>query len=382
MDQGPEGDCLWEILLKPKTAKRIVLPEFAQSPEQAVNELLVLEACDPPKPEKLKPTDVIVATKSAAVSFVDFIMMTGQYQHMASPPYVPGLEFSGDVIWAGSEVKQFSVGDRVLSDFMTVGPRSKGNYQSSGGWASHVVAPEHGLRRLPDYLTYDQGASFLANFETAYFALVKRANLQANETVLITGASGASGMAMVQIAKLLGARVIVSGRSSEKLLAAMDQGADFMIAQDQCAEGLDALSFMRESTRAITSGRGVDVVIDTVGGETGYAAMRSLKFEGRMVIVGWASNVSADGGRETFESDRLPTNIMQMKCLQVMGSPMVIYSMTNPEWRAHQLTEIIGWANEGKILPHVSLSAPAEEFQQVASAKLRGAVVGSCVLSF
>jgi len=382
MDQGPEGDCLWEIMVKSKTAKRIVLPEFAQSPEQAVNELLVLEACDPPKPEKLKPTDVIVATKSAAVSFVDFIMMTGQYQHMASPPYVPGLEFSGDVIWAGSEVKQFSVGDCVLSDFMTVGPRSKGNYQSSGGWASHVVAPEHGLRRLPDYLTYDQGASFLANFETAYFALVKRANLQANETVLITGASGASGMAMVQIAKLLGARVIVSGRSSEKLLAAMDQGADFMIAQDQCAEGLDALSFMRESTRAITSGRGVDVVIDTVGGETGYAAMRSLKFEGRMVIVGWASNVSADGGRETFESDRLPTNIMQMKCLQVMGSPMVIYSMANPEWRAHQLTEIIGWANEGKISPHVSLSAPAEEFQQVASAKLRGAVVGSCVLSF
>ena len=382
MDQGPEGDCLWEIMVKPTTAKRIVLPEFAQSPEQAVNELLVLEACDPPKPEKLKPTDVIVATKSAAVSFVDFIMMTGQYQHMASPPYVPGLEFSGDVIWVGSEVKQFSVGDRVLSDFMTVGPRSKGNYQSSGGWASHVVAPEHGLRRLPDYLTYDQGASFLANFETAYFALVKRANLQANETVLITGASGASGMAMVQIAKLLGARVIVSGRSSEKLLAAMDQGADFMIAQDQCAEGLDALSFMRQSTRAITSGRGVDVVIDTVGGETGYAAMRSLKFEGRMVIVGWASNVSADGGRETFESDRLPTNIMQMKCLQVMGSPMVIYSMANPEWRAHQLTEIIGWANEGKISPHVSLSAPAEEFQQVASAKLRGAVVGSCVLSF
>lgn len=368
--------------MEPKSAKRIVLPEFAKSPEQAVDKLLVLEACDPPKPEQLKPTDVIVATKSAAVSFVDFIMMTGQYQHMASPPYVPGLEFSGDVVWVGSEVNQVSVGDRVMSDFMTVGPRSKGGYQSSGGWASHVVAPQTGLRRLPDYLSYDQGASFLANFETAYFALVKRANVQAGETVLITGASGASGMAMVQIAKILGAMVIVSGRSSKKLRAAMAQGADLMIAQDECVDGEDVFNFMRESAKAATSGRGVDVVIDTVGGETGYAAMRSLKFEGRMVIVGWASNVSADGGRKTFEPDRLPTNIMQMKCLQVMGSPMVIYSMANPAWRAHQLSEIIGWADAGKISPHVSLSATAEEFQTLAAAKLGGGVVGSCVLTF
>ena len=108
---------------------RIVLPGFANTQAEAIDQLLSIEPAEVPDTTKLGPSDVVVRVRSASISFVDFIMMTGQYQHMASPPYVPGLEFSGEIAWTGSEVRNFSVGDKVMSDFMTVGPRSKGAYQ-------------------------------------------------------------------------------------------------------------------------------------------------------------------------------------------------------------------------------------------------------------
>jgi NADPH2:quinone reductase len=359
----------------------VVLPRFAASQTEAIDELLTIEQIEPPETVKLRPGDVLVRVRSASISFVDFIMMTGQYRHMASPPYVPGLEFAGDIIWTGSEVSSFSVGDKVMSDFMTVGPRSKGEYQRSGAWSTFAVAPEAGLYPLPSNFSYDEGCSFLGSYETAYFALVKRANLQPGERVLITGASGASGMAMVQIAKILGAEVIVTGRSRKKLETVLSAGADHAIELD--SENTDGLTdTLRAETKAISNGVGVDAVIDTVGGAIGYSALRTLKFEGRFVIVGWASNVSESGGRDTFEPDRLPTNIMQMKCLQVMGSPMVIYSMANPEWRSKQITQVTAWAEEGLLRPHVSHSFPAEDFRNAAHAKFDGDVVGSCVINF
>ena len=361
---------------------RIVLPGFANTQAEAIDQLLSIEPAEVPDTTKLGPSDVVVRVRSASISFVDFIMMTGQYQHMASPPYVPGLEFSGEIAWTGSEVRNFSVGDKVISDFMTVGPRSKGAYQQSGAaWSSFAVAPENGLYPLPSGFSFAQGCSFLGSYETAYFALVKRAKLQAGERVLITGASGASGMAMVQIARILGAEVIVTGRSSRKLEAVLSAGADHAIQLDGDNTGSLA-STLRTQVKTITNGAGVDAVIDTVGGAIGDAALRTLKFEGRFVIVGWASNVSESGGRQTFEPDRLPTNIMQMKCLQVMGSPMVIYSMANPAWRAKQIAQVTAWAEEGLLRPHVSHSFRAEDFREAANAKLRGEVVGSCVINF
>lgn len=363
------------------TGVNIVLPEFASTQAEAINDLLFLETIGFPDTNNLRSNDVVVRVKSASVSFVDFIMMTGQYQHMASPPYVPGLEFSGEIAWVGSDVKNYRVGDKVMSDFMSVGPRSKSDYQRTGAWSTFAVAPETGIYPMPDGFSYEQGASFLANYETAYFALVKRANIQPGERVLITGASGASGMAMVQIAKILGAEVIVTGRSGKKLEQVIAAGADH--ALDLSSTDSESLTrTLREKTKAFTDDVGVDVVIDTVGGPIGQSVLRTLKFEGRFVIVGWASNVSERGGRETFEPDRLPTNIIQMKCLQVMGSPMVIYSMANPEWRAQQVQQIMDWAAEGLLVPKVSHSFPAEDFRRAANAKFNGEVVGSCVINF
>jgi NADPH2:quinone reductase len=360
-----------------KTGIRIVLPKFADTPQQAIDELLTIEEMAMPDTAELKPTDVLVAIRSSAVAFVDFIMMTGQYQHMAPPPYTPGLEYSGEVIWTGSDVDRFAVGDRVMSDFMAVGPRSGGDYQRYGGWASYAVAPQDGVLPLPADFDFDAGCALLANYETPYFALVKRADIQPGESVLITGASGAAGMAAVQMAKLLGARVIVTGRSDAKLALVKDQGADHVI-NTATVDGEPPR--FRKLVRDCTEGEGVDVVYDTVGGSIGEEALRSLAFGGRYVVVGWASNVSDSGGRANFVPDRLPTNIVQMKCLQIMGSPMAIYAGRHPEWRRRQVRQILDWAGEGRLRPYISHCFPLREFREAAHAKLEGAVTGSCIL--
>jgi NADPH2:quinone reductase len=163
----------------------------------------------------LKETDVVVAVRSASVNWVDLLMTSGQYQHMPSPPYTPGLEYSGDIAWAGAAVDpaQVKVGDRVLSDGFWTGPRSLGDYQQWGGFASYAVAPAYAVIKLPERLTYDQGCNLLGNYETAYHCLVTCGKLRRGETVLILGASGSTGLAAVQIAKLLEAKVIAAGRS-------------------------------------------------------------------------------------------------------------------------------------------------------------------------
>ncbi|MAG98853.1 MAG: hypothetical protein CMM08_19445 [Rhodospirillaceae bacterium] len=362
------------------TGRKIILPRYADSPGQAIDSLLTLQEMDFPDVSELGSTDVVVAVKSTSVAYVDLIMMTGQYQHMADPPYTPGLEYSGEVVWAGSDVDNLKPGDRVMSDFMAVGPRSKGDYQHYGGWASYAVAPKHGLHPVPQQYDFDEACSLLVNYETPYFALVKRADLQPGESVLITGASGAAGMAAVQIAKLLGASVIVTGRSDAKLATVKAYGADHVI-NTSSIEGQDGVPRFRETVKACTGGNGVDVVYDSVGGEVGQEALRSLAFGGRYVIVGWASNVPDSGGRAAFAPDRLPTNIMQMKCLQVMGSPMAIYSQRYPELRAAQLQQVLAWAEEGKLRPYVSHRFPLADFREAVRAKFDGDVTGSCILN-
>ena len=359
---------------------RIILSGYGESPKDAISTHLSLVDMPFPEVDKLKSTDVVVSVKSSGVAFVDTIMMTGQYQHIVTPPYTPGLEFSGEVVWTGNDVRSFSVGDAVISDFMAVGPRSKGDYKYSGGWASYAVAPEAGLAPLPDGFDWDMGCSLFANYETPYFALVKRANIQAGETVLVTGASGSAGLAAVQMAKLLGATVIVTGRSDAKLAEVKANGANHVINSAEQVNDQGEPQF-KQIIKDLTGGRGVDVVYDTVGGVVGLESLRSLSFCGRYVIVGWASNVSDQGGRSGFVPDRLPTNIIQMKGLQILGSPMVIYSMQNPDWRSRQKAQVLEWASAGYLKPNISHRFPLSAYREALDLKLGGGVTGSCVLN-
>ena len=177
------------------------------------------------------PDEVAIAIKSAAVVWVDFLMTSGQYRHMALPPYCPGIEYSGVVVAAGSAVdtRSITIDDGVFSDLITAGPRSGGAYQGAGGYASYAVLPAHALHRIPPGYSFDEACNLLGNYETAWHCLVARGQLLAGETVQINCASGASGMAAAQMAKLLGATVIATGRSDAKLTTVKAFGADHVI---------------------------------------------------------------------------------------------------------------------------------------------------------
>lgn len=364
------------------SGRRVVVTEYAESPEEALEKYVHLQEQPAPDPSALKPNEVIVAIRSAAISWVDLLMTSGQYQHMAQPPYTPGMEYTGDVIAVGSEVKpeQWAVGDRVLADSATVGPRSYGDYQGASGLATYAVLPVASLFKLPAHLSYDEGAVLLQAYETAYHCLVVRGQVQKGETVLINGASGLTGLAAVQMAKLLGATVIATGRSDEKLAVVKTHGADHVV-NIRAADG--SLREFRSDVKALTEGRGVEVVYDAVGGEVTNESMRCMAFGGRLLIVGWTSTpdvAKGKGQRGSPNVNMLPTNIMQMKSLSVLGCPSAIAVHKDPSLRAPRLAAIFQWAEEGKIRPFVSRTYPLAEFKKAMLARWHGEVTGGCVL--
>jgi NADPH2:quinone reductase len=363
---------------------RLVQDRYAESREEAIASLR-LEGMAPPDPGSLAPAEVLVRVRSASVSFIDLIMMSGQYQHMAPLPFTPGLEYAGEVAAVGGAVTRFKPGDRVLNDYLVVGPRSSGAYQSQGGWATYALATEAGLHAVPGGFSFDEAANLLLNYETPWYAFVNRARLAPGETVLITGASGAAGMAAVRVAKIMGAKVIATGRSEKKLARVLAQGADHAICTAPGKSGEPGVPRFREQVKALTDGRGADVVFDTVGGEVSREARRSLCFGGRMLIIGWAENttVAQGGGRRgSANADSLPTNIMQMKGLHVMGSPMVIHSTREPSIRPPRVAQIMAWAAAGLIRPWVSHVFEQHRFREALLCKARGEVNGGCVLHF
>ncbi|MBA3461762.1 MAG: zinc-binding dehydrogenase, partial [Deltaproteobacteria bacterium] len=252
--------------------KKVVVAELGEQPLDAIEHHTSLVDMPAPDPATLGPRDVIVAIKSASINWVDLLMTSGQYQHPPKPPYTPGLEYSGTVAWAGSEADH-AVGARVLVDAFIAGPRSHGDYQAYGGFASYGVAPTEAVRAIPGALTFDQACNLLGNYETAYHCLVTRGRLAAGETVLIHGASGSTGLAAVHVAKLVGARVIATGRSEAKLAIVTAQGADHTLPS----------TGFPDQVKALTGGKGVDVVYDGVGGDISLESLRCVRFGARFL---------------------------------------------------------------------------------------------------
>jgi len=351
---------------------RVVVSAFGETPMEALEQHMRLEPMDAPDPASLKPTDVIVAIESAAVGWVDLLMSSGQYQHMAAPPYVPGLESAGVVTWTGSEVTTVEAGDRVIVDGFQVGPRSHGDYRAYGGFASWAVAPQHAIIPIPGNLSFDQAASLLGSYETAYHCLITRGALKSGETVLVHGAAGSTGLAAVHIAKILGARVIATGRSLQKLAVVREQGADHVISGP-----------FKDEVKALTGGRGVDVVYDGVGGDISVESLRCVAFGARYLIVGWAATpfvAKGKGGRGAPNANVLPTNLIMMKGLDVLGCPMVISTVNDPSLRPPRLAQVLAWASEGAIVPHVSRADPLSDFAAAMRAKWDGQIIGGSVL--
>ncbi len=361
--------------------RRVTVVELGETPLEALEQNLRIEAMEPPDPSSLGPNEVLVNVKSASVGWVDLIMMSGQYQHVPKPPYTPGLEYAGVVVGCGQEAQtRFSLGDRVLSDGLLTGPRSLGAYQSFGGFASYAVAPSEALLPIPGDLTFDEACNLLGSYETAYHCLIARGKVKPGETVLIHGASGSTGLAAVQVAKLAGATVIATGRSEDKLAVVQAAGADHVIH----TKGADGPRSFRDDVKALTGGKGVDVVYDGVGGDISLETLRCVAFGARYLIVGWAATpfvAKGKGGRGAPNANMLPTNLIMMKGLDVLGCPAVISTVHNPALRPPRLKAVLSWAEKGQIRPHISHRFALDNVREALQAKWRGDVIGGCALN-
>ena len=311
-------------------------------------------------PPQAGPGEVVVAVKAVGLNFPDALMLQGKYQNKPELlPFVPGRDASGIVTQVGAGVSRFQVGDRVLVQVF------------SGAFAEFVAAPEQRCFAMADGLEFIPGAALITPYHTAYVAAVLRGDVKAGETALVTGAAGGVGLAAVQLLKARGARVIAAVSSQEKADLVVDRGG----ADDVMYTHFDDLkAAFRSQIASITGdadGRGVDLAIDTVGGDVFDACLRVLKFAGRLMIVGFA-----DG--------RIPApkaNYLLYNNLTVMGAPLDLHFKHAFEQIEQGAAEIGKLYAEGRIDPQVMQTLPLEQFAEGFDLILTRQVKGKVVLT-
>lgn len=292
---------------------------------------------------------VRIRVRACGVNFADSLITRGQYQKQPQPPFSPGFEVSGEVLELGADVHGIAIGDRVIA--MT----------PHGGYAEQVIADIKRCVPMPVAMSWEHGAAFPVVFGTSHVALWHRAHLRAGETLVVHGASGGVGLTAVAIGKQLGATVIATANGQRKLEVARTHGADYLIDSSQ--------EDVRARIKELTDGRGADVVYDPVGGELFTASLRSIAFEGRILIIGFA------GGNVP----QIPANHLLVKNVDVIGLNWPAYAELNPQVMTESFQALIHWYQEGAIKPHVSATYPLEQaveaLNQVVTRKSTGKVV-------
>ena len=292
---------------------------------------------------------VRIQVRACGVNFADSLITRGQYQVQPQPPFSPGFEVAGEVLETGEGVEGFAVDDRVLA----ITPH--------GGYAEQVVANANRCVPMPAAMPWEHGAAFPVVFGTSHVALWHRARLRAGETLVVHGASGGVGLTAVAIGKQLGATVIATASSPEKLEVARQHGADHLI--DSSHEDV------RARIKELTSGRGADVVYDPVGGDLFAASLRSIAFEGRILVIGFA------GGTVP----QIPANHLLVKNVDVIGLNWPAYAELNPQVMTESFRILIGWYLQGAMQPHISATYPLEQaveaLRSVVARKSTGKVV-------
>lgn len=292
---------------------------------------------------------VRIRVRACGVNFADSLITRGQYQKQPQLPFSPGFEVSGEVMEVGTGVRGIAVGDRLIA----ITPH--------GGYAEQVVADSTCCVPMPVAMPWQHGAAFPVVFGTSHVALWHRARLRAGETLLVHGASGGVGLTAVAIGKLLGATVIATASSQDKLQIARQHGADHLVDSSR--------DNVRTRIKELTDGRGVDVVYDPVGGDLFVASLRSIAFEGRILIIGFASGTVP----------QIPANHLLVKNAEVIGVNWPAYAELNRELMSESFQTLIQWYMDGKIMPHVSatytLEQAVEALNQVVSRRSTGKVV-------
>jgi NADPH2:quinone reductase len=293
--------------------------------------------------------EVVVSVKAASVNFPDVLIIADKYQFKPPLPFSPGSELAGIVKHVGPGVTKIQPGDRVMA------------FTIHGAFAEEIALEAHRVLRIPEAMDYPTAAALLLTYGTMDHGLRDRGALAPGETVLVLGASGGIGIASIEIAKALGARVIACASSDDKLAACREHGADALINY--------ATEDVRARIKELTDGRGADVIVDPVGGPFTEPALRSIAWRGRLLVVGFAAG----------DIPRIPLNLTLLKGCAIVGVFWGDFLRREPEAFAASVEQLGRWHAEGKIKPHISatfpLSRAADAIKLMAGRKVIGKVV-------
>ena len=294
---------------------------------------------------------VVVSVKAAGVNFPDTLIIQGKYQFKPEPPFSPGGEVAGMIKKVGEGVRGWKPGDRVIAA------------STWGGFAQEMAAYADRLIRMPETMDFVSASAFVLTYGTSYHALKDRARIQAGETLLVLGASGGVGIAAVQLGKAMGARVIAAASSDAKLAVCRQNGADELV--NYAAEDL------RSRVKAITAGKGVDVVYDPVGGPYSEPALRDMAWNGRFLVVGFAAG----------EIPKVPLNLALLKGCSIVGVFWGAFTRNEPENNRRNNEELMQLFVAGKVKPHIHGTYPLERAAEALNEVLYKRVSGKVVLT-
>ena len=294
--------------------------------------------------------EILIDVHAASVSFMDQLLVSGLYQMRPATPFVPGTEASGVVVAVGNKVTTFAPGDRVACSAWT------------GGYAERMIAKQSKSVRLPDGVAFEAGATVLHNYGTAHYALVERARAQRGETLFVTGAAGGVGLAAVDLGRHLGLRVVAGVGSDDKAALVRRYGASDVV--NYRSEDL------RDRIKSITSGEGIDVGLDNVGGAIFEQMARLMKWDGRLMPIGFA------GG----EIPQIPMNLPLLKNYAIIGVFLGAWAEKFSAEAARMNDTLMQLLADGKIRPHIDRVLPLEEAGDAMRAVANRAVLGRIVL--
>jgi NADPH:quinone reductase len=297
-----------------------------------------------------KAGEVLIEIRAASLNFPDLLIVQNKYQMKPPLPFVPGSEYAGVVQAVGEGVKHLKVGQSVAC------------LSGTGGFGTHTIAPAALCMPLPEGFSHVDAAAFIMIYATSWHALMDRAQLKAGETVLILGAAGGVGTAAIQIAKAAGARVIAAASTDEKCALCTSLGADATINYSR--------QNLRDEIKALTEGKGPEVIYDPVGGEFAEPAFRSIAWRGRYLVVGFAAG----------PIPALPFNLALLKGASIVGVFWGDFARREPKANAAMMAELAGWYAQGKIKPVINRTMPMADLKAAYAHMGSRAVKGKLVM--
>ena len=299
--------------------------------------------------------ELLVRVRACAMNFPDVLIIEDKYQLKPLRPFAPGGEFAGEVIGVGEGASGWTKGDRLI---VATG---------FGGLAQQVVIPAKSAIRLPSDRSFEEGSALLLTYATVIHALVDRGKLEAGQTLLVLGAAGGIGIASIEIGKALGARVVAAVSSEAKAQAAREAGAEEAVIYPSDTSDSKALS---QVFKDAVGPSGADIILDPVGGAYSEAALRSIAWEGRFLVVGFPAGIA-----------KLPLNLTLLKSCDVCGVFWGAFAARDPNANAAHVEQLFRWWDEGKIAPKISATYPLERAGEAIRALAERKAVGKLVVT-